>query len=89
MRIWRVVRIVIFLYVACSFVTAIFLAESAFHPQRKSLLKIPKPLNDHIRFANTVQDVSISSSDGIRLEGWYLHPLHENGKAVIHSSAFH
>lgn len=75
-------RIVLY-YAVASVTLAIALGELAFHPQRVPLTETESAKATAARFGADLQDVSISASDGTRLQAWFAHPANANGDAVI------
>lgn len=73
------------LYLAFSAVLGIFVADGALHPERRPLT------DDEIAVARQsahaldagLEDASITTSDGVVLRAWLIHPQHSNGNAVI------
>jgi hypothetical protein len=57
--------------------------ELAFRPQRMPLRNRQSAEAIAARFGATLQDVSIRTSDGSRLRGWFGSPVHTNRDAVI------
>jgi fermentation-respiration switch protein FrsA (DUF1100 family) len=80
MRARRVIRNVVFSYAVFCAILAIFLGESAFHPQR---VPITQRLNTAARYGAPLQDVSLTASDRSHLQGWFARPRNANGDAVI------
>jgi uncharacterized protein len=70
-------------YLVLCLVIAIGLGEIALHPRRI-------PINNRLaaqtmaaRFGSALEDVSIASADGVRLQGWFARPAQPNGEAII------
>jgi dipeptidyl aminopeptidase/acylaminoacyl peptidase len=83
MRTWRVVLKSAACYSLLCALLAIPLGELPFHT-------LPNPVNNlqivqsaTSTFGAVFEDVSITSMDGVRLEGWVARPAHANGNAVI------
>jgi len=80
-------RLLLFLvlYVAFSVVAGIFVADGALHPARRPLT--PEAETTMREIANhldsDLNDVSITTSDGITLRAWTIHPHRSNDDAVI------
>jgi uncharacterized protein len=70
-------------YVVFCAILAIFLGELAFRPLRVPVTKRQSAEGTVGRFGADLRDVSISASDGIRLQGWFARPANTNGDAVI------
>jgi len=83
MRAWRVIRAVVISYVLLCTVLAVFLGEVAFRPQRVSVDKRHSAEAIAARFGAALQDVSISTRDGVQLRGWFATPANANGDGVI------
>ena len=77
--------ILLFLYLALSFVAGAFVAEGALHPARRALTAA----NEHAEQLQAKDDgasiveVAIPAADGVSLQAWYLHPEDANGNAVL------
>src|SRR5215471_19818394 len=71
-------------YVTLCSVAGIFVAEIAYHPQRR-----PVPTEDvsiqraGLSFSDNFKNVAISTSDGVILRAWLIRPNQLNGDAVI------
>ena len=83
MRAWRAIRAVVICYVLLCAILAVFLGELAFRPQRVPLREPTAAKAVAARFGADLQDVSIRSSDRVRLQGWFANPANANGDAVI------
>jgi dipeptidyl aminopeptidase/acylaminoacyl peptidase len=83
MRAQRVIRIVVVCYAVFCAILAIFLGELAFHPQRVRATERQSAEATAARFGATLRDVSITSWDGSRLQGWFARPADADGDAVI------
>lgn len=70
-------------YLACCLVIAIMLGEFAFHPQRVPVNRRPAAQAMAARFGAILRDVSISSADGTKLQGWFARPAQTIGDSVI------
>ena len=75
-------RIVGYYAIAC-LVLAVGLGELAFHPLRVPIEWRQQAATTARRFEGTLQDVSVESRDGIKLQGWFVRPTPHNGNAVI------
>jgi uncharacterized protein len=71
------------LYVLFCFALAFVLGEFALHPAKVPINKQPAARTMASRFGAVLQDVSITSADGTRLQGWFAHPKPYNDDAVI------
>lgn len=60
-----------------------FFGEVAFHPSRRPVNDRPSNQAAAARFGTTLQDVSVTDSDGAQLQAWFARPAHGNGDAVI------
>ena len=83
MRARRVIRIVVVCYIALCAILAIFLGELAFHPQRVGMKERQSAEATAARFGATLQDVSVTASDGSDLQGWFARPAKANDDSVI------
>ena len=83
MRIRRILTKCLIAYAACSAALAIFLAELAFRPQRRPLSHRAMAQATAARFGATLEDVSVTTPDGARLQAWFARPAKSNGDAVI------
>jgi alpha-beta hydrolase superfamily lysophospholipase len=80
----KIAAAVLFAYLVASAAAGVFLAEITLHLPRR-------PVEDRAEYAARVrkhfqaelQDVSIATSDGIHLRGWYARPEEGNGTTVI------
>jgi dipeptidyl aminopeptidase/acylaminoacyl peptidase len=79
----RIIRITVVCYAVFCAVLAIFLGELAFHPQRVPVTARQSAEATAARFGATLRDVSVTASDGSRLQGWFARPADANGDAVI------
>jgi hypothetical protein len=70
-------------YAVSSFALAIFLGKLAFHPQRLPLNYRASAQTTAARFGATLEDVSVTASDGAELQAWFARPANSNGDAVI------
>jgi dipeptidyl aminopeptidase/acylaminoacyl peptidase len=72
-------------FFAFSILAGIFLAEGALHPRRLVLSAADQTRGREMatRTNSAFEVVQISASDGVRLQGWHLRPLQNNGNAVI------
>src|SRR5437588_10753795 len=61
----------------------LFLGELAFHPARRPITQQSGAEKVAERFGGTLQNVSITASDGVRLRGWFVSPANSNGTAAI------
>jgi dipeptidyl aminopeptidase/acylaminoacyl peptidase len=83
-RAGKLLTISVVIYCGLSLVGAGLFVEIAIHPKRQSL-------NSSSTFAQLVardyharlQDASITSQNGVRLNGWYIKPLKDNGSAIV------
>ncbi len=69
-------------YAVCTAILAVVLAELAFHPARKPGIA-PSFQTVAAKFDAELQDVSIASSDGAQLQGWFGRPSQANGDTII------
>lgn len=76
------VRVALY-YGVCSLVLAPFLGEIAFHPSRAPVRAHAAFAVEAERFGGNLEDVSVTASDGSRLDGWFTRPKDYNGTAVI------
>jgi len=83
MRARRVIRIGVVCYAVFCAILAILLGELAFRPQRVRVTERQSAEAIAARFGTALQDVSITASDGSRLQGWFARPAKANGDAVI------
>jgi hypothetical protein len=83
MRAWRNIRIVVVCYAVFCAILAIFLGELAFRQQRVRVTERQSAEATAARFGAALRDVSITASDGRRLQGWFARPADANGDAVI------
>jgi len=83
MRACRFLMRCLITYATCCAALAIFLGELAFRPQRRPLSHRVMAQATAARFGATLQDVSVTASDGARLQGWFARPAKSNGDAVI------
>lgn len=79
----RVIIITVVGYAAICVVLGISLGELAFRPQRLPLRGEAQAQAAIARLGGVLQDVSIVTSDGARLRGWFDRPAKPNGDAVI------
>ncbi len=73
------------LYLAFSAVGGIFLADGTLHPVRRPLTEdeIVEAQRSAQALNAELEDASITTSDGVVLRGWMVHPHRSNGNAVI------
>jgi dipeptidyl aminopeptidase/acylaminoacyl peptidase len=83
MRARRVTGITVVCYVMLCVILAIFLGELAFRPQRVHVNERQSAEAIAARFGATLQDVSVTASDGSHLQGWFAYPAKANGDSVI------
>jgi uncharacterized protein len=83
MRARRVISAALFCYVLLCAILAIFLGELAFRPQRVSVTQYQSFEVTTSRFGATLQNVSITASDGSPLQGWFARPANANRNVVI------
>lgn len=80
----RRLLIIIAAYLVLGCIGGVVLTEDSLHLPRR-------PLDDEAevaaqvraRYSTQLKDVSIKADDGVLLKGWYIHPSHFNGSAVI------
>jgi uncharacterized protein len=70
-------------YAAFCFVLAIALGEFTIHPVQVPIDKKPKAQAMAARFGAELKDVSITSPDGTKLQGWFIRPERAIGDAII------
>jgi dipeptidyl aminopeptidase/acylaminoacyl peptidase len=83
MRAGRIICITVVCYVVISAILAICLGELAFRPQRVPITRRKQAEGVAAQFGGQLQDVSVTATDGIHLEGWFARPANANGDAVI------
>ena len=71
------------LYVACSVLSGIFLAEVALHPGRRPVLHEREAQQIAADMHAQLSDVTIAAADGTPLAAWFAQPAQWNGDAVI------
>jgi pimeloyl-ACP methyl ester carboxylesterase len=71
------------LYSIFCFAFAVVLGEFALHPVKVPISKRPAAQAVASRFGAVLQDVSIASTDGTQLQGWFARPKPGNGDTVI------
>lgn len=81
----RWLMFVLSLYAAACIVGGIYLADGTLRPGRRELTgEEVSGFRDAARGMNVgVEDVSITTSDGVVLRGWLLRPVHANGDAAM------
>lgn len=83
-RIFLIVLGAVAIYAAASMIVGIVLVERAFHLPREDKLDKSSlrsaPIGQEV---TRIDDASITARDGVRLVGWYVTPVHDNGSAVI------
>jgi len=70
-------------YLACCFIIAAVLGEFALHPARVPISDCRASKAIFGRLGSALENVSITSSDGMQLQGWFARPARANGDAVI------
>lgn len=83
MRVRRLLLEAFIVYAVWSGSVAIILLELAFHPERLPLDHRAEAQAAAVRYGATLQDVSVTASDGTRLAAWFTHPANSHGDAVI------
>jgi uncharacterized protein len=83
MRKWILVAGVSVAYAALCIVLGIVLGEFALHPAQIPVNKKPEAQAMASRYRAVLEDVSISSQDGTKLQGWLLRPEKSLGDAII------
>jgi len=73
------------LYLAFSIVAGIYLADGTLHPARRPLTDedVAEVRNSFHAINADLTDVSITTPDGVQLEGWIIKPQSLNGNAAI------
>ncbi len=74
---------VVLCYATCCLVLAVVLGEMAFRPERVPLDQRASAEATAVRFGAALQDVSVTASDGARLQAWFARPTKSNGDAVM------
>jgi uncharacterized protein len=70
-------------YVAFCVILAILLGEVAFHPAQRPNERKVAAQRIEAQHGTALEDVSLTSADGIRLCGWFARPAKSNGDGVI------
>src|SRR5438067_2372041 len=83
MRAWRVIGGSTVCYAVLSVALAVCLGEFAFRPVRTPVRNRQSAEEIAARFGAALEDVSITSSDGSRLRGWFANPAKPHGDAVV------
>jgi uncharacterized protein len=83
MRARCIIRMVVICYATLCILAAVFLGELAFRPQRVHVRERQSAEATAARFGATLQDVSVTASDGSHLQGWFARPAKANGDSVI------
>jgi hypothetical protein len=78
-------RVGVIAYLSCSLALGIILAEAALRPLRRPIdgAEIRLVASDAKRLHVSLEDVQITSRDGILLRGWFMVPEHPNGSLVV------
>ena len=79
----RILGRVVVYYVVICVVLGICLGELAFSPPRTPFADRPSFQATAARFGATLQDVSVTASDGAVLRAWYARPAADNGNSVL------
>lgn len=72
------------IYAVASTIIGVAFVERALHLPRENNLgnsSLRSAAMDH--GVATLRDISITAQDGVRLFGWYIQPVHDNGSTVI------
>jgi dipeptidyl aminopeptidase/acylaminoacyl peptidase len=83
MRARSVIRVLVVSYAVICSLLAIFLGELAFRPLRVHVSEHQSAEDTAARFGAALRNVSVTASDGTRLQGWFVRPAKANGDAVI------
>jgi len=81
----RRLLLVFLLYLAFSIVAGIYLADGTLHPPRRPLTDeaVAEVRNSLYAVNADLADVSITTPDGVQLEGWIIKPRSATGNAAI------
>jgi uncharacterized protein len=80
----RRILIAVACYIVLAFIAGIFLAEASLHLRRRPIVNAEAvEVQVWNRYHTRLQNVTIRADDGVLLKGWYIHPSHFNGRAVI------
>lgn len=85
-RLLQLCLLALVIYLACSVVVGVVVADSALHPARRLLTAADEEEGQAWARNNddaTVADVTISANDGISLQAWEIRPDEFNGDEVI------
>jgi uncharacterized protein len=83
LRMRRTVFEIVVCYFMFCVILAMFLSELAFRPQRVRVRERQAAEAATARLGAALRDVSVTASDGSRLEAWFARPADANGAAVI------
>ncbi len=84
MRVLRIVRRLVACYAAGCVIIGAVLGEIAFRPARIPVTKRAEAAQALAgQFGGVLEDVAITASDEVRLQGWFIRPAADKGNAVI------